>query len=243
MSDKIDFGGKKMKNKLKERKPYYLIIARKTIFWLVTVMLGIAILLLFTKKDANKGRIIFSMVQLVAMLFILRIPHFIKEKYHFDVPNLLDFILISFAFCGLILGDVFNFYGKIPYWDSILHTFSGVVIAYIGFIVIEFLDKEYTIPLSVSPLFMCMIVVSVALAIGAVWEIGEYTVDDIFGTNNQQYMQSTRATLYDEDDIPFKGHEALADTMKDLMLDLGGAVAVAIIEYKHIEHKQKGNLK
>lgn len=228
-----------MKDKLKERKPYYLIIARKTIFWLVSIMLGIAILLLFLKKDANKGRIIFTMVQLIAMLFVLRIPKFIKIKFHFDVPNLLDFFLISFAFSGLILGDVFNFYEKIPYWDSILHTFSGVLIAYIGFIIIKYLDKEYTIPLSVSPLFMCLIVVSVALAIGAVWEIGEYTVDDIFHTNNQQYMETTRGTLYNQTDVPLQGHEALADTMKDLMLDLGGAVAVAIVEQKNLERKQK----
>lgn len=228
-----------MKSKLKEKKPYYLIIARKIIFWLVVVMLGIAIYLLLTKKDINRGRVIFTMIQLVAMLFVLRIAHFIQDKFHFKIPNLLDFVLISFAFSGFILGDVFNFYGKIPYWDSILHTFSGIVIAYIGFIVIEYLDQEYTIPLSVSPLFMSVIVVSVALAIGAVWEIGEYTVDDIFHTNNQQYMESTRSTLYNKDDTPLQGHAALDDTMKDLMLDLGGAIVVAGIEYKKIERKQK----
>lgn len=228
-----------MKTKLKERKPYYLIIARKFIFWSVVLMLMIAVFLLFTRKDANKGRLIFTMVQLIAMLFVLRIPKFIQELYHFEIPHLLDFVLISFAFCGFILGDVLNFYGKIPYWDSILHTFSGVVIAYIGFIVIQYLDKEYTIPLSVSPLFMSLIVVSVALAIGAIWEIGEYTVDDIFHTNNQQYMESTRSTLYDENDIPLQGHEALNDTMKDLMLDLAGAIGVACIEYRKLEKKQK----
>ena len=228
-----------MKEKFKEKKPYYLIIARKIIFWLVMLMLLIAVFLLLTRKNANKGRLIFTMVQLIAMLFVLRIPKFIQDKYHFTIPNLLDFVLISFGFSGFILGDVLNFYGKIPYWDSILHTFSGIVIAYVGFIVIEYLDKEYTIPLSVSPLFMSVIVVSVALAIGAVWEIGEYTVDDIFHTNNQQYMQSTRATLYDEDDIPLQGHAALDDTMKDLMLDLAGAIVVATIEYKKIERKQK----
>ncbi|MFR7592219.1 MAG: hypothetical protein ACLUVC_12290 [Longibaculum sp.] len=228
-----------MKASLKEKKPYYLIIARKIIFYLVMFMLIGAMVLLLTRKNANKGRLIFTMVQLVGMLFVLRIPQFIQDKYHFTIPNLLDFVLITFAFSGFILGDVFNFYGKIPYWDSILHTFSGVVIAYVGFIVIEYLDKEYTIPLSVSPLFMSLIVVSVALAIGAVWEIGEYTVDDIFHTNNQQYMASTRATLYDEEDIPLQGHEALNDTMKDLMLDLGGAIVVAGLEYKKIEKKQK----
>ena len=227
-----------MKTKLKERKPYYLIIARKFIFWLVVLMLGIALYLLLTREN-NKGRLIFTIVQLLAMLFVLRIPAFIQEIYHFKIPYLLDFVLITFAFSGFILGDVFNFYGRIPYWDSVLHAFSGVVIAYVGFIVIEYLDKEFTIPLSVSPLFMSLIVVSVALAIGAIWEIGEYTVDDIFHTNNQQYMESTRSTLYDEDDIPLQGHDALNDTMKDLMLDLAGAIGVACIKYRKLEKKQK----
>ena len=202
-------------------------------------MLGIAVFLLFTRTGDNKGRLIFTIVQLLAMLFVLRIPAFIQEIYHFKIPYLLDFVLITFAFSGFILGDVFNFYGRIPYWDSVLHAFSGVVIAYVGFIVIEYLDKEFTIPLSVSPLFMSLIVVSVALAIGAIWEIGEYTVDDIFHTNNQQYMESTRSTLYDEDDIPLQGHDALNDTMKDLMLDLAGAIGVACIEHRKLEKKQK----
>lgn len=228
-----------MKTKLKEKKPYYLIIARKLIFWSVVLMLGIAVFLLFTRTGDNKGRLIFTIVQLVAMLFVLRIPKFIQDIYHFEIPHLLDFILITFAFSGFILGDVLNFYGRIPYWDSILHTFSGVVIAYVGFIVIQYLDQEYRIPLSVSPLFMSLIVVCVALAIGAIWEIGEYTVDDIFKTNNQQYMETTRSTLYDEDDIPLQGHEALNDTMKDLMLDLAGAIGVACIEYVKLEKKQR----
>ncbi len=84
-----------MKSNFKEKKPYYLIIARKVIFWLVTLILGMAILFLFINKDANKGRIIFTIVQLIGMLFVLNIPQFIKDKYRFEIPNLFDFILIS----------------------------------------------------------------------------------------------------------------------------------------------------
>ena len=62
-----------MKEKFKEKKPYYLIIARKIIFWLVMLMLLIAVFLLLTRKNANKGRLIFTMVQLIAMLFVLTI--------------------------------------------------------------------------------------------------------------------------------------------------------------------------
>jgi len=228
-----------MKERFKEKKPYYLRITRKVIFWIVVSMFILACYLLIFKENVNKGRIIFTMVQLTGMLLVLHIPRFIQENYHFQIPYSLDFILIMFAFSGFILGDVFDFYGKIPIWDSILHTFSGVLIAYVGFIVIQYLDKEYTIPLSVSPMFMSVLVVCVALSIGAMWEIGEYLADDIFHTNNQQYMATTRGTLYNKKDVPLQGHEALNDTMKDLMLDLGGAVAVAAVGYKRLEKKQR----
>lgn len=228
-----------MKTNFKEKKPYYLQITRKVIFWIVVIMFTLACYLLLFKEDANKGRIIFTMVQLIGMLLVLHLPRFIQERYHFQIPYLLDFILVTFAFGGFILGDVFDFYGKIPFWDSILHTLSGVLIAYVGFIVIRYLDKEYTIPLSVSPMFMSVLVVCVALSIGAVWEIGEYLVDDIFYTNNQQYMASTRGTLYGKEDVALVGHEALKDTMKDLMLDLAGALVVASFGYKKLENKQR----
>lgn len=230
-----------MKDSFKEKKPYYLSITRKIIFGSVIVMLGMACYLLIFNHEMNKGRIVFTMVQLFGMLLVLHIPRFIQENYHFQIPYSLDFILILFAFGGFILGDVFDFYGKIPFWDSILHTLSGVIIAYIGFIIIKYLNQEYTIPLSVSPMFMSILVVSVALSLGAAWEIGEYLVDDMFHTNNQQYMASTRGTLYNKKDVPLEGHEALNDTMKDLMLDLVGAVAVASIGYKRLEIKQRKN--
>ena len=86
---------------------------------------------------------------------------------------------------------------------------------------------------------MSLLVVSNALALGAVWEIAEYLSDDIFHTNSQQYMETTRGTIIEETDIPLQGHEALNDTMKDLMLDLAGAIGVATIEYKKLEKKQK----
>ena len=51
-------------------------------------------------------------------------------------------------------------------------------------------------------------------------------------------METTRGTVIAETDIPLQGHEALNDTMKDLMLDLAGAIGVATIEYKKLEKKQ-----
>ena len=228
-----------MKTSLKEKKPYYLTLTRKFIFYLVILLLAIVVLKLIFDDSASKGRLVFYIGQFLAMLIVLRISQFIEIKFNFKVPYLLDFSLITFAFCGFILGDVFNFYGKFPIWDSILHTFSGVLIAYIGFIIIQYLDHEYRIPLSISPMFMSVIVVCVALSLGAMWEIGEYLVDDITGANNQQYMATTRGTLYSDKDIPLQGHDALKDTMKDLMLDLAGAVFVASVGYHQLHKRQE----
>ena len=70
-----------------------------------------------------------------------------------------------------------------------------------------------------------------SLGAGAFWEICEYTYDDIFHTNSQQYMETTEGTLIGSEDVPLKGHDALTDTMKDLILDLGGSLIVATYEF------------
>jgi len=41
----------------------------------------------------------------------------------------------------------------------------------------------------------------------------------LFGTNTQQFYLTTTASLPAESDIPASGHEALRDTMTDLILD------------------------
>ena len=49
-------------------------------------------------------------------------------------------------------------------------------------------------------------------------------------------MKTTRGTLYKTTDEPLVGHEALADTMKDLMLDLGGSLIIAA--YGFVRHDE-----
>ena len=89
-------------------------------------------------------------------------------------------------------------------------------------------------------------VASFSLAAGAFWELCEYTTDDIFMTNNQQYMASTRGTIITKNDVPLVGHAALTDTMKDLALDLAGALVVIAYEcskkgiQKKIKKKKSG---
>ena len=221
-------------------------IIKTIICTLTMIMLIAAIVFLFIVDDSKKiRRLIFSIVQLLLMMGIIILPDYLKDKLGLKIPIMLETSLTIFAFCGFVLGDVFDFYKKIPVWDSILHAFSGIILAYVGFVLIDYFVKRDSINLSMGHMYICVSVVLFSLALGAIWEIGEYLVDDIFGTNNQQYMKSTRGTLYGKEDEPLLGHEALNDTMKDLMLDLAGASIVGVVEYlkeDRRKHKVKKEL-
>ena len=207
-------------------------IIKTIICTLTMIMLIAAIVFLFIVDDSKKiRRLIFSIVQLLLMMGIIILPDHLKDKLGLKIPIMLE--------------DVFDFYKKIPVWDSILHAFSGIILAYVGFVLIDYFVKRDSINLSMGHMYICVSVVLFSLALGAIWEIGEYLVDDIFGTNNQQYMKSTRGTLYGKEDEPLLGHEALNDTMKDLMLDLAGASIVGVVEYlkeDRRKHKVKKEL-
>lgn len=231
----------------KEKTAKRMKIIKWMIRTLTLTMLIAAIIFLFITDDPNKQRrLVFSIVQLALMMIVIILPKRLREYLNFKVPLTLETALNIFAFCGFVLGDVFNFYKKIPIWDSLLHAFSGVLLAYAGFVLIDYFVKRESINVHMSRAFICINVVMFSLAVGAIWEIGEYLADDFFGTNNQQYMETTRGTLYGKKDVPLKGHDALKDTMKDLMLDLAGATVIATVEYgidgyekKKLENKNK----
>lgn len=217
-------------------------VIKKIITLFTAAMLLTAIVFLFIGKNPDrKGRLIFTIGQLLLMMVIIILPEQLKERIGLKIPLLLETTLTVFAFCGFVLGDVFDFYGKISVWDSILHAFSGIVLSYVGIVLLEFFVKKDNVNISMGNIWICISVVLFSLSLGALWEIGEYLVDDVFKTNNQQYMKTTRGTLYKTTDEPLVGHEALADTMKDLMLDLAGATAVATISFCKEDYKRKKN--
>ena len=58
---------------------------------------------------------------------------------------------------------------------------------------------------------------------GMVWEIYEFLVDRFFGTNMQKFMLEGGEQLI--------GQQALADTMKDIIVDAIGAFVMAVVGY------------
>lgn len=211
------------------------------IIMIFSFLLGIFhfISLVFVHQTSAQSRLIFGGIQCFVMALIILIPAIFLKARKIHIPRLIQVIYVLFAFSGLILGDVANFYDKFPWWDSFLHLFCGVLLGSLGFILINTINNDDKLNFKLSPIFVCCVSFCFAMTVGAMWEIIEYLMDDWFNLNSQQYMQTTSGTVIGDLDVALTGHAALGDTMKDLMLDFAGALVISVIGFFDIKKRNK----
>jgi len=178
--------------------------------------------------------IVFRALQYVAMMLIMQLPQMLKRRFKIEVPWVLSIIIVLFCFSSLILGDGMDLYGKLPWWDKLLHAESGILLSMIALWLIHVIMAENDKYIYFNKWFLSLFLVMFSLGLGACWEIMEYSYDSLMGTNTQQFMATTTGSIYTAEDIPLCGHDALRDSMQDLILDFAGALAVAV--YGMIRH-------
>ena len=168
------------------------------------------------------------LLQCILGTFAMLLPGFTEKRLKVSIPTNMIFVYSAFLYCAIYLGEVKNFYYRIPNWDIILHTFSGAMLGALGFTVISFLNKSEKVPVYLTPIFVSFFSFCFAVTAGVFWEFYEYTADGLLGTN----MQKFRA----EDGALFLGRYALTDTMTDLMVDCIGAFVICVIGYMSIKY-------
>lgn len=200
---------------------------RITYIWqrvLMAVVFVVGVVGLILNKDESvKSEYLFVCAQSAMFLIVSFLPNFLK-KFELDIPDFIYIIFIFFCLAHFFCGEILGFFVKIKWWDSLLHTFSGMIIALLSFSLINLLNKNANnFKLSIG--FMALFAFSMTIAIGVIWEIIEFSADSWFGTNMQRAYVSTMNGR----GAPLIGQDALADTMKDLILDSIGAGVVCII--------------
>lgn len=193
-------------------------------------------------------------------LVLLLVPFFIQRTFKITLPNTLEIIILLFIFSAEILGEIQNFYGIIPFWDTMLHTINGFLAAAIGFSLINLLNKN-SHNFNLSPIYLCLVAFCFSMTIGVVWEFFEFGADHLFKldmqkdrivntissveldpdkANNPVIINNIDSTvIYDQD-----GHElvtidgyldiGIIDTMKDLIVNFIGAVVFSIFGYFYL---------
>ena len=168
------------------------------------------------------------LLQCISGIIVMFIPSAVERRLRIDIPNKMEVMYFIFLYCAIYLGEVRNFYYVIPYWDSILHAFSGAMLGALGFSFVSYFNDMEVLETHLSPFFVALFAFCFALAAGAVWEIYEFSVDSMFGTNMQKFILADGTVLI--------GQAALRDTMKDLIVDALSALAVTVIGYYSVKN-------
>lgn len=177
----------------------------------------------FNNDISIKAEYLFICAQSGLFLIVSFLPNFLK-KLDLDIPDFIYIIFILFCIAHFFCGEILGFFVKIKWWDSLLHTFSGMIIALLSFSLINLLNKNSS-GFNLNIVFAAIFAFSLTISIGVLWEIVEFASDAIFNSNMQRAYVSTMSGR----GTPLVGQEALLDTMKDLILDAIGAGVTCII--------------
>ena len=131
-----------------------------------------------------KGNINNALLCLLSLILLFA-PLFIQNKFTITLPSGLEITIYFFIFAAEILGEINNFYGIIPYWDTILHTINGFLAAAVGFSLIDLLNKNSK-NVNLSPFYLCLVAFCFSMTIGVLWEFFEYSSDKFLDLDMQK---------------------------------------------------------
>ncbi len=127
-------------------------------------------------------------------LVLFLIPNFVESKLKITLPQTLEIIIILFIFAAEMLGEIYAFYIKFAWWDSMLHTLNGFLMAAIGFSMVDILNKNDRFKFHLSPLFMAIVSFCFSMTVGVLWEFFEFFMDLAFNTDMQKDFILTSIT-------------------------------------------------
>lgn len=204
-----------------------LFIITKIIATIILVLSTIAVF--FTDNDEYKSRLIFNALMALVLLVLTFLPLALEKAFKVDIPSIMEIIFLVFSVLSFLLGEIGDFYIKFKWWDSMLHAMSGVLLGCVGFVLLNFFNKNDNFKsFHLGPGFAALFVLCFTITCGTLWEVIEFIADTINGTNMQRFQDNITGE-------GFIGRAALFDTMKDLILDSIGGVFIAIIGYLDIK--------
>jgi hypothetical protein len=146
---------------------------------------------------------------------------------------------------------------RIPGWDTMLHTINGFLFAAVGFSMIYLLNRSNE-DFNLSPLYLALVAFCFSMTIGVIWEFFECAMDQFFNMDMQKdfvvsainsvsldpensgevihvkdIVETAVTTSSGETTIIKDGYldVGILDTMKDLLVNLIGAVVFSAIGY------------
>ena len=199
-------------------------------------------------------------------LFLL--PGLLEDTLKIEIPPLFEGIIFGFIFAAEILGEIDHYYVRFPGWDTILHTMNGFLCAAIGFSMVYVLNRSRK-EISLSPFYLTLVAFCFSMTIGVMWEFFECGMDMFFSMDMQKDFivrsfssvtldtanSGTRVLVKDiidtvihtgsGTDFTVEGGYldiGILDTMKDLFVNLIGAVVFSVIGYFTLRNEKPSKI-
>ena len=193
-------------NRLNEQK----VTAEKIELWISYAIRLILLLAVLKAISGAQWSVLFPGVLALLLTFL---PALVERKFRLSLPIEFECIFVIFIYAAVFLGEARGFYARYWWWDVMLHTISGLNLGFMGFVILFVFFSANKI--KASSILIALFSFCFAVALGAVWEIYEYGMDNVFGLNMQK--------------------SGLDDTMWDLIVDSIGAFWASALGFLYIK--------
>ncbi len=160
-----------------------------------------------------------AMAEILIILFITFLPIILGKRFDVRIPHGFETLAVIFLYMSLFLGETQSYYTRFWWWDLVLHSGSAFLLGILGFLMVYVLNERKEVDLDMKPKFIALFAFMFAVSIGALWEIFEYGMDQVFGLNMQK--------------------SGLQDTMWDLIVDVAGAAFISILGWGYINNREE----
>ena len=189
-------------------------IKKEKTLWLNLIFMLILIITWCWDFFFRNGEKTFRLILITATVWIF---YFVYKKSFLRKSEISYYLIFSFIVAAMYLGNVFDLYIIVPMYDKILHLISGLIIGFIGYIFFLYLSNGCEKG-DFKPAMAMIFSIIFSIAAAGVWEIWEFSTDQLFGFASQ--------------------NNSLVDTMTDIICGTMMGIVANIPIYLHIRGKK-----
>lgn len=160
-----------------------------------------------------QGRWLAALVT-AGIIVVTMLPLILGRRFAVQIPPEFEALAVVFVYASLFLGEVHGYYVRFWWWDAVLHIGSGFLLGILGFLLVYVLNEHENVNMHMRPRFVALFAFMFAVGMGAIWEIFEFAMDQLFGLNMQK--------------------SGLIDTMWDLIVDTIGAASISLLGWGYL---------
>ena len=185
-------------------------------FWTYFILRTIVILILIRSIWIGQYD---NAIVCVYVLVLYVLPQFVENRMNIEIPSILEIIIFVFVFLAEILGELESFFLKVTFWDTMLHTTAGFLLAAVGFSLVDLLNRSEKIKVQLSPGYLALVAFCFSMTMGVLWEFFEYGADRLLLLDMQKDTVLSQISTVDLDPT-LSNTPVVVSGITDMLLEL-----------------------